>query len=103
MRPPFKYMGSKWLLAPTILAHIPPHQVYVEVFGGSASVLLQKDPSRLEVFNDLDQELVNFFRVLREQKAEFLDLLRGPGGRRSRRTESLWVTPHSLPLFMGGH
>lgn len=44
----------------------PPHETYVEPFGGAASVLLQKPISRQEVYNDLDGDIVNFFRALRE-------------------------------------
>jgi len=59
--------GAKWRLAPWIVKHFPPRHVYVEAFGGSAAVLLSKEPSPVEVYNDLDGEVVNFFRVLREQ------------------------------------
>ena len=65
--PVLRYHGAKWKLAPWIITHFPPHTSYVEVFGGSAGVLLRKPSSPVEVFNDLDGEVVNFFRVLREQ------------------------------------
>ena len=64
-RPLLRYHGGKWRLAEFILAQLPPHDVYVEPFGGAASVLLQKDPARIEIYNDLEQEVVNLFRVLR--------------------------------------
>lgn len=66
-RPALRYHGAKWLLAPWIIAHLPPHDVYVEPFAGSAAVLLQKERSNIEVYNDLDREVVNFFRTLRER------------------------------------
>lgn len=54
------------MLAPFILDHLPPHRIYVEPFGGGASVLLRKDRSHGEVYNDLDGSIVNLFRVLRD-------------------------------------
>ncbi len=63
-RPVLRYYGGKWVLAPWILSFFPPHRVYVEAFGGAASVLLRKPRSPVEVYNDLDGQIVNVFRVL---------------------------------------
>jgi len=71
-RPPLRYHGGKWKLAPWIISHFPPHAHYVEPFGGAASVLLQKPPSRLETYNDADGEVVTFFRVLRERQDDLV-------------------------------
>ena len=49
-----------------LLRYVPPHRTYVEVFGGGASLLFAKEPSLVEVYNDIDSAIVNFFRVLRD-------------------------------------
>lgn len=74
-RPIMRWHGGKWLLAPWIIQHLPPHRVYVEPFGGAASVLLRKPRSYSEVYNDLDGEVVNLFRVARDNGDELRDRL----------------------------
>ncbi len=68
-RPILRYHGGKWELAKWIISRFPVHRVYCEPFGGAASVLLQKTRSYGEIYNDLDGEIVNLFRVIREQPA----------------------------------
>jgi len=63
-----RYFGGKWALAPWIMAHFPAHRIYVEPFGGAASVLLRKPRSRVEVYNDLDEEIVGIFRLVQSEK-----------------------------------
>ena len=69
-RPVMRYYGGKWRIAPAIVALMPSHEVYVEPFGGAASVLLQKPRVTCEVYNDLYAEVVNVFRMLRDRGPE---------------------------------
>ncbi len=74
--PVLRYYGSKFLLADWITGFFPAHRHYVEPFGGAANVLLIKEPSRLETYNDLNHKIVNFFRVLREKPNELIHQLK---------------------------
>lgn len=67
-RPIGRYLGGKWKLAPWIISNFPSHKIYVEPFGGAASVLLRKPRVPNEIYNDLDQNIVNIFRVLQDKK-----------------------------------
>lgn len=66
----FPYPGGKTAYCREVIRRMPDHRRYVEPFGGSAAVLLNKPQSYIEVFNDLDDDVVHFFRVLREQRDE---------------------------------
>ena len=67
LAPPFTYYGGKIRMAEWIIGHFPNHGHYVEPFAGSLSVLLAKAPSTMETVNDLDSDLLLFWRVLRDQ------------------------------------
>lgn len=85
LKPPFPYFGGKTAVAEKIVALLPPHEHYVEPFAGSLAVLLAKPPSAHETVNDLNRELVTFWRMLRDRPA---DLERACG-----------LTPHSRAEF----
>jgi DNA adenine methylase len=65
-RSPVCWFGGKNTMAKHLMPLIPEHSIYVEPFGGGAALLIAKEPSPVEVYNDLDSGLVNFFRVLRD-------------------------------------
>lgn len=77
MRPALRYHGGKFRLAPWVMGFFPQHTCYVEPFGGAAGVLLQKPRAYAEVYNDLDGDVVNFFRVLQdpELRAQLIERL----------------------------
>ncbi|WP_265664989.1 DNA adenine methylase [Verminephrobacter aporrectodeae] len=74
-RPVLIYHGGKWRIAPWIIQNFPEHQNYVEPFGGGGSVLLRKPRARVEVYNDLDADLVNLFKVIRDRGADLKQAL----------------------------
>ena len=53
-------------MAQKIMALFPPHNIYVEPFGGGAGILLQKRPTKVDVYNDMDGDIVNLFRQVRD-------------------------------------
>lgn len=91
MRPVLRYHGGKYRLAPRLIKIFPPHRVYTEAFGGGASVLMQKPRSYAEIYNDLDGEVVNVFRVLQNR-------------RKARNLEQLLrLTPFARKEFLLGY
>ena len=85
----FPYYGGKNSHLGWLLPLLPYTDRYVEPFGGSAAVLMNRDRSPVEVYNDIDNDVVNFFRVLREQHDELIDLLH--------------LTPYSKTEFHNAH
>lgn len=70
------YIGGKRAIAKQIIAVFPEHTTYVEAFAGGAQVFFRKEPSAVEVLNDLDGEMVNFYRVCQQHYEELLRYLR---------------------------
>jgi len=87
----FAYPGNKATLSDWVVDHLPQHRVYVEVFGGAAGVLANKPPSHNEVYNDIDEDLVQFFDVLRDRHDELVEWLRRVPYSREKYEE--WVIP----------
>ncbi len=69
---PFKWVGGKSRLRKHIIELLPSHTCYVEPFAGAAWVLFGKPPSNVEVINDIDQDLINFFRVVKHKPEELI-------------------------------
>ncbi len=85
--PVIRYHGGKFRLAPWVIRHFPPHTCYVESFGGAAGVLMQKERAYAEVYNDLDGDIVNLFRVLQLEET------------REQLTRLLVLTPYARGEF----
>lgn len=84
MRAVFRYPGSKWSIAEWIISHFPEgyeKMVYLEPFLGSGAVFFNKRPGAVETINDLDDDVVNLFQILRERPEDL--------------KKAIWLTPYS--------
>ncbi len=88
-RPISRWYGGKWRLAPAIVAAMPMHHVYVEPFAGLASVFLQKQRVTCEVLNDLSDDVVNVFTMLRDRGEEL--------------TRALALTPYARTEYIAAY
>lgn len=70
--PVIPWIGGKRRLAKTILPLFPEHTCYVEPFAGAAALFFLKQPSKSEVLNDVNGDLVNLYRVIKHHLEEFL-------------------------------
>ncbi|MDD5464904.1 MAG: DNA adenine methylase [Candidatus Omnitrophica bacterium] len=70
VKSPFGYFGSKHRIALPLIKYIPPHNAWVDAFCGSAAVTFAKSPAQIEIINDINGEIVNFFRQLRRNGSE---------------------------------
>ena len=75
IKPPFGYFGAKQRLAKRIIEMLPPHNAWVEICCGSAVVTLNKPRAPLEVINDLNGDVVNLFRVLRDKPDRLCEVI----------------------------
>lgn len=89
----FGWFGGKYSHLSQLLPLVPRHICYCEPFGGSAALLLNKELSKVEIYNDLDGNLVNFFKVLREAPEEFQRLVELTPYSREEYLKSLEVDP----------
>lgn len=65
-----KWPGAKWSIAERIINMMPEHKIYIEPFFGSGAVFFNKSSCNLEILNDLDNEVVNLFKVIRDYPEE---------------------------------
>jgi len=89
---PFPYPGGKGRKSKWIIDRIPPHDTFVEAFGGSGAITYNKPPSKYEIYNDVNDDLVQFFRILRTRPDELIDFLNTVPY--SRSLYERWVTEH---------
>ena len=75
MKAVLKYPGAKWRISDWIIYHFPEHKVYCEPLFGSGAVFFNKKPSYIETINDIDGNIVNLFRVIRENPKELIKLI----------------------------
>jgi DNA adenine methylase len=102
MQGPLSYIGGKSRIANQIISLIPEHKTYVEAFAGGAQVLFRKEPSVVEVLNDLDGELVNFYRVCQSHHEELMRYLKFTLLSRRWYEHLLKVQPDSLTDIQRG-
>ena len=72
IKPPFSYYGAKNKIAKKIIELFPPHNAWIEAFCGSAAITLSKKPAPIEIINDMDDQIVNLFNHLRNNRDELI-------------------------------
>ena len=103
IRSPIKWVGGKSKIRNTIIGMLPPHTCYVEVFAGAAWVLFGEQPSKVEVFNDIDGELVNFFRLVKEHPEALINSFKWDLASREEFTELRYTDPATLDPIQRAH
>ena len=84
-RPLLLYHGSKYRIAEWIISYFSQHRIFLDLFGGSASLLLKKPRAEIEIYNDLDGEIVNLLKVVRDRGPEL--------------AQKLYLTPYARDEF----
>ena len=103
LRSPLRWVGGKSRLRQAVIARLPPHTCYVEPVAGAAWVLFGKAPSPVEVLNDRDGELVNFFHVLKAQPQELVAAFRWELVARAEFTRLAALDPTQLDSVARAH
>lgn len=90
------YPGSKWSSTDWIISHFPEHRTYLEPYFGSGALFFRKSPSEIETINDLDEQVTNLFKVIRDQPDELARLVEFTPLSRQEYNESYFITGDSL-------
>lgn len=84
MDPFFRYIGGKKDIAKVLVPYMPEHTIYVEPFMGSAAMFYSKPRSKSDILNDMNEDITNLFKVLRDKRKEFIELC--------------WLTPFTMSM-----
>lgn len=87
VKSPINWYGGKYYMKDTIISLFPEHTTYIEGFGGAAHILLQKDRSKIDVYNDINDGLYTFFKLLRNDNT------------RDKLVSLIQLTPYSRKEF----
>lgn len=91
LRPPISYYGGKQIMARHILPLIPQHKIYTEAFFGGGAIFFMKEPSEVEVINDINGEIVNFYRIITTDFWRLNELIQGTLHSREQYEEAMVV------------
>ena len=75
IKPILKYPGAKWRIADWIVDKLPMHETYLEPYFGSGAIFFNKPPAKIETINDIDKDVINLFKVMREHTEELVNLV----------------------------
>jgi len=81
---PFRYAGGKFYARQLILEHIPEHSCYIEPFAGGASIFFAKVKAKKNWLNDIDEDLINCFLIMRDHPTKLIDSLKNEKATKER-------------------